>query len=86
MVDTQPGTTVVKPNVPDERMRTLAIREEAKTLVLKSTVLGANPLAIINTGVYRVGDQVGDFQIKAIRARQIVVGKDGITLAVDMAK
>lgn len=73
-------------DAPNERAKALVLREQAKALGLRSTVLGSNPTAIINSGVYHVGDQIEGFRIVTIRARQVMVEKDGITLAVDMAK
>jgi hypothetical protein len=74
------------PPVPDEHAKALAIKEQSKGLVLQSTVLGSRPGAIINAGVFHLDDHVGGFRVVAIRAREVIVEKDGITLAIEMAK
>jgi hypothetical protein len=89
VVQTAPSTapnTAPKVAVIDEQARIAAVKDQARALVLQSTVLGAQPGAIINSGVFHLDDNIGGFRIVAIRARQVMVEKDGVTLAIEMAK
>jgi hypothetical protein len=68
--------------------RERAIREEARGLVVKSTVVGnatSRPVAVVNEHILTVGDVISGFTITAIQAREVDFKKDGITLAVKMA-
>ncbi|HUO08477.1 MAG TPA: hypothetical protein VM008_09285 [Phycisphaerae bacterium] len=65
-----------------------AIREEARGLIVKSTVVGnasSRPVAVINERFLTVGDVISGFTITSIQAREVDFKKDGITLAVKMA-
>jgi hypothetical protein len=62
------------------------VREDARSLIVQSTVVSNPPTAVINAGIYGLNDQVNGFRIVSIRARQIIVEKNGITLAIQMAK
>jgi hypothetical protein len=63
-------------------------------LVVRSTVVGnGRPVAVINDmtqaasdRILGVGDQINGFKITAIRAREVEFEKDGITVAVEMAR
>ena len=64
------------------------IREQARGLVVKSTVVGNStrqPVAVINERILNVGDVISGFTITAIQAREVDFKKDGVTLAVKMA-
>ena len=64
------------------------IREQARGLVVKSTVVGnstSKPVAVINEHILSVGDVISGFTITAIQAREVDFKKDGVTLAVKMA-
>ncbi|MGN6370897.1 MAG: hypothetical protein ACTHN5_21800 [Phycisphaerae bacterium] len=69
-------------------MREREIREQARGLVVKSTVVGnatSRPVAVINEHILSVGDVISGFTITAIQAREVDFKKDGVTLAVKMA-
>ena len=65
-----------------------SIREQARQLVVHSTVVGngrSQSIAVVNEHILTVGDRISGFEITAIRAREVEFKKDGITLAVKMA-
>ncbi len=70
----------------ERRNRIAAIRDQARDLVVRSTVVGSSkPIAVVNERLMSVGDHVSGFEITAIRAREVEFKKDGITVAVTMA-
>ncbi len=82
-----PRTAVTSDEVLRE-VRERDIREQAKGLVVRSTVVGnavSKPVAVINEHILGVGDVISGFTITAIQAREVDFKKDGITLAVKMA-
>jgi hypothetical protein len=63
------------------------IREQARSLVIKSTAVGngaMEPMAIINQQLLTVGQKIQGFEISAIRAREVEFVKDGVTTVVRM--
>jgi hypothetical protein len=66
----------------------------SRNLVVRSTVVGvARPVAVISDQtqaasdrILAVGDHLNGFKITAIRAREVEFEKDGITVAVEMAR
>jgi hypothetical protein len=69
--------------------RVSGIREEARGLIVRSTVVGSGnskPVAVINDRILGVGDRILGFEITAIQAREVEFKKEGITLAVKMAE
>lgn len=62
------------------------VREESKRLTLRSTVVGADPIAVIETEnagkterlVLRLGASVDGFTLRAVHNRQAVFEKDGV--------
>jgi hypothetical protein len=68
--------------------RISSIREQARQLIVHSTVVGngaSQSIAVVNERILTVGDHISGFEILAIRAREVEFKKDGITLAVKMA-
>ena len=84
-VDSHPVTPVTNEEA-ERRIKIAAIREQARALSVKSTVVGGmKPIAVINDRILSVGDRVLGFEIIAIRAREVEFKKDDVTLAVKMA-
>lgn len=68
-----------------ERQRKVAaIALEAQALKIRSTVVGARPVAIINNQILSVGERILQFEVLAIRAREVEFRKDDVTLVVKM--
>jgi hypothetical protein len=68
--------------------RVSSIREQARQLIVHSTVVGngaSQSIAVVNERILKVGDRISGFEILSIRAREVEFKKDGITLAVKMA-
>lgn len=55
-------------------------------LQLQSTVLGMNPIALINAKIMHVGDRIEGFRIVAIQARQVTLEKDGRKVVLEMLR
>jgi hypothetical protein len=60
------------------------VRIAAGSLKLQSTVIGAHPSAMVNGQMVREGDDIAGFRVLKIEARQIIVEREGIELAVLM--
>jgi hypothetical protein len=60
------------------------VRIAAGSLQLQSTVLGAHPGAMVNGQMVCEGDKIAGFRVVKIEARQIIVEREGIELAVLM--
>ncbi len=60
------------------------VQAQARALVLQSTVISSNPIAIINGRVSRIGDWINGFQIKAITARDCTLAKRGVEVILEM--
>jgi hypothetical protein len=63
------------------------VREQARALVVKSTAVGngtMEPMAIVNQQLMTVGQKILGFEVSAIRAREVVFVKDGVTTVVRM--
>ncbi len=60
------------------------VRIAAASLKLQSTVLGAHRGAMVNGNLVREGDSVAGFRILRIEARQVVVEREGVKLALLM--
>lgn len=62
------------------------VRDEAQGLHLRSTMIGANPIAVIEvagaTGrsspVLRLGDHVAGFVLRVVRAQEVELEKEGV--------
>jgi hypothetical protein len=71
-----------------KRARTALVREQARQLTVKSTMLGTGnspSMAIVNQQLLTVGQEILGFVITAIKAREVEFTKDGVTIAVKMA-
>ncbi|HVX85877.1 MAG TPA: hypothetical protein VH253_13935 [Phycisphaerae bacterium] len=70
----------------ERRSRMAAVRDEAKGLVVRSTVVntGSKPVAVVNDRIMSVGDTIDGFVITAIRAREVEFRKDDVTLPIKM--
>ena len=82
-----PRTAVTSDEVLREA-REREIKEQARGLVVRSTVVGnavSKPVAVINERILSIGDVISGFTITAIQAREVDFKKDGVTLAVKMA-
>jgi hypothetical protein len=82
--ETRPALTVI---TDDTTAKANRIREQARGLVVKSTVVGDGsmaPMAIINQQLVTVGQQIQGFEVSAIRAREVVFVKEGVTTVVRM--
>lgn len=60
------------------------VQAQARALVLQSTVISGNPIAIINGRVSRIGDWINGFQLKAITARNCTLAKRGVGVILEM--
>ncbi len=60
------------------------VRIAAAALNLQSTVTGAHPGAMVNGQMVREGDEIAGFRLVKIEARQIIVEREGVRLAVLM--
>jgi hypothetical protein len=75
------------PAVDDVGIKASRIREQARNLVVKSTAVGngsMEPMAIVNQQLVTVGQKIQGFEISAIRAREVVFLKEGVTTVVRM--
>lgn len=60
------------------------IEGQAGKLTLQSTIVSANPIAIINGQVLRVRDVIDDFTVTKITSRNCVVERDGVAVTLHM--
>ena len=60
------------------------IRIAAEALKLESTIVGPTPGAIVNGQMVREGSDIAGFHVLKIEARQVVVEREGVKLAVPM--
>jgi len=60
------------------------IEGQAGKLILQSTIVSANPIAIINGQVLRVRDVIEDFTVTKITSRNCVVERDGVAVTLHM--
>jgi len=60
------------------------IRIAAGALKLQSTIMGAQPGAMVNGEMVREGNYVSGFRVVKIEPREIIIEQQGITLAVSM--
>jgi len=94
-VDNTPKIPVTNAEAEAAKRKAL-ITAQTRDLVVRSTVVGSGiskPVAVINDlsvtsgdRILAVGDYIKGFEITAIRAREVEFKKDGITLAVEMAR
>ncbi len=60
------------------------VRIAAASLKLQSTIMGAHPGAMVNGTMVREGDSVSGFRVLSIEARQVIVEREGVKLALLM--
>jgi hypothetical protein len=75
------------PPIDEQAVKANRIREQARALVVKSTAIGdgtMEPMAIVNQQLVTVGQKIQDFEVSAIRAREVVFVKEGVTTVVRM--
>jgi hypothetical protein len=60
------------------------IRIAAEALKLDSTIMGATPGAMVNGQMVREGGVVNGFRVLKIEARQLIVEREGVKLAIMM--
>lgn len=77
-------TPAVEP--PPERIRPSAQELAAKRLKVRSVVIGARPLAVINGRTTGVGDEVDGFIVREIQSERVVVELDGETASVGVER
>jgi hypothetical protein len=63
-----------------------AVRLEAASLILQSTVISSNSIAIINNEMLRVGDQIKGFEVLKSEPHTCKVRKNSITVILEMSK
>ena len=61
-----------------------AIRNQAESLSLQSTMVGPSPSALINGRVVRIGETIEGFKVVSIKPNTCVISKDGIELELHM--
>lgn len=67
-----------------ETQRRDRIMRDLQELALRSTSLGPKPMALINTRIVHVGDQINGFLVVSIQARGVQLKKEGMTFTVEM--
>jgi hypothetical protein len=60
------------------------VRIAAASLKLQSTVMGAHPGAMVSGTMVREGDNISGFRVVSIEARQVIVEREGVKLALLM--
>jgi hypothetical protein len=60
------------------------IRLAAESLKLESTIMGSTPGAMINGQMVHEGSVVNGFRVLSIQARELIVEREGVKLAVTM--
>jgi hypothetical protein len=84
-VEALPAIPKVDDNENLRRNQRLKVLEQSQELKVQSTTIGAGkPWAIVNGQLVSVGDMVKGFEITAIRAREVELKKEGVTIAVKM--
>ncbi len=68
---------------PDMQKRLL--RAQAQSLDLQSTMVSANPVAIINGRMVRIGEWINGFKLTEVTPRGCSVRKSGTTIMLDMS-
>lgn len=59
---------------------------ETSSLILQSTATGTRPTAVINSQIVQDGDRIQGFTVVAIRAREVLLKKDGQTYTLEMGR
>jgi len=69
-----------------EKARRRDVQAQAQSLALQSTVIGAEPTAIVNGRVLRAGEWINAFRVVEITTYRCVVEKDGVQVALELSK
>jgi hypothetical protein len=60
------------------------VQAQARALILQSTVVSEDPIAIVNGRVLRVGDLINGFQVVLISSRGCTLEKRGVKVLLEM--
>ena len=60
------------------------LRQQAGQLLVTSTLMGPNPKAMVNGVMVSEGEVVAQFRVTEIRARSVIVEREGIRLEIPM--
>jgi len=60
------------------------VQAQARALILQSTIVSEDPIAIINGTVLRVGDSINGFRVVSISPRGCTMKKRGVTVFLEM--
>ncbi len=77
------GTDEENDTAPNRRVQRVGA-EAAEALSLQSTLQGAEPLALINGELMKVGDRVQGFTVTKIDSRRVTLRKDGVEVHLEM--
>ncbi len=61
-----------------------AVHKQSESLRLQSTLIGRDPIAVINGQPFRLGATVEGFELIEVRSREVVVRKEGINVTLSM--
>jgi hypothetical protein len=67
----------------DVEQDTAAVLRAAQGLVLQATMLGEQPRAVINGQALKPGEKVRGFELREIRAGDVVLRMDGIDVRLE---
>jgi len=77
------ATQPASPESEEESLRK-SVQAQARSLMVQSTMISAQPTAIINGRVLRVGEWITGFEVVSISARGCVVRRSGVSVALEM--
>lgn len=69
---------------PAEKSIEHVVQAQARALILQSTIVSDDPIAIINGTVLRVGDSINGFRVVSISPRGCTMKKRGVTVFLEM--
>lgn len=75
-----------RPGDDEKRIERQMILAQAQSLVLQSTMISANPTAIINERIMQVGDWISGFQVTEVTPHTCKVRKNNVTVILEMSK
>ena len=64
----------------------LSLEEQVGRMQLQSTIMNADPVAVINARLLRGGDVIEGFRVVAIQAREVTLEKDGKKVVLRMSR
>ena len=71
---------------PDAQAEMEAVRNQARSLALQSTIVSDAPTAIVNNHVLRLGDGFNGFQVVGIGSTSCTLEKSGVRVVLEMKK